>query len=136
MLSPVDDDEDEDVRAAVTCTFLVLKAVKEEEGANASVVQVVVAATTASVRAVRARRSKIMARARSLEIYYVVRVVLPQSIRSGEGAEGGGEGGIRRMTHIVTYMYVRTVWQSGRRFASGSRAPHRRDRPSTFRPPR
>ena len=67
MLSPVDDDEDEDededVRAAVTCTFflVLLKAVKVEEGANASVVLAVVAATTASVRAARARRSRIMA---------------------------------------------------------------------------
>jgi len=72
MLSPVDDDDDDDVRraaaAAGTCT-LVLKAVKEEEGANASVVLVVVAATTASVRAARARRSRIMAmRACSSEI--------------------------------------------------------------------
>jgi hypothetical protein len=56
MLSPV---EEEDVRC--TSTFLALKAVKEEVGAKASVVLVVVAATTASVRTERARRSRIMA---------------------------------------------------------------------------
>lgn len=103
MLSPVDDDEDEDVRAAVTRTFLVLlKAVKEEEGANASVVLlVVVAATTASVRAARARRSRIMARARSLEIYGLYRVksypvqtihrTAEGSSRSRNAQSGGGE---------------------------------------------
>ena len=73
MLSPVDDDEDEAVRAAVTCTFLALKAVKEEEGANASVVQAVVAATTASVRAVRARRSRIMAGALVRSLGWILR---------------------------------------------------------------
>ena len=118
MLSPVDDDEDEDVRAAVTRTFLVLlKAVKEEEGANASVVLVVVAATTASVRAARARRSRIMARARSLEIYGLYRVKSypvqtvhrrrklakqkwgPQKCASMEAAPA-------RMTHI--YVHART----------------------------
>ena len=59
MFSPV---EDEDVRrAAATCTFfLVLKAVKEEVGAKASAVLVVVAATTANARTERARRSRII----------------------------------------------------------------------------
>lgn len=59
MFNPV---EDEDVRRAATCTLLLVrKAVKEEVGAKASAVLVVVAATTASARAERARRSRIMA---------------------------------------------------------------------------
>lgn len=58
MFSPV---EDEDVRRAATCTLLlVLKAVKEEVGAKASTVLVVVAATTANARTGRARRSRII----------------------------------------------------------------------------
>ena len=58
MFSPV---EDEDVRRAATCILLfVRKAVKEEVGAKASAVLVVVAATTASARTERARRSRII----------------------------------------------------------------------------
>ena len=109
MLSPVDDDEDEDVRAAVTRTFLVLlKAVKEEEGANASVV----AATTVSVRAARARRSRIMARARSLEILRVVQgEVLPSPDdtppKEARSRNARSDEAAARMTHITsTYVQL------------------------------
>ena len=107
MLSPVDDDEDEDVRAAVTRTFLVLrKAVKEEEGANASVVLVVVAATTVSVRAARARRSRIMARARSLEIWlYRVKSYPVQTIHRRRKLEAEMHEAVANDAHLS----IRTV---------------------------
>ena len=72
MLSPVED-EDEDVRRAACTLFLVLKAVNEEVGAKASAVLVVVAATTASARTERARRSRIMAGALVRSLGWILR---------------------------------------------------------------